>query len=103
MLGFVVAGDFNLKNAAATRLRRAALPDARNGVSHSVAQVRLAGGPQLRFSGHQMGGQERQLKMDKKRRSGGFSNSTAFLRFDDQPRAELIVQRILDELQGSAH
>ena len=30
------------------------------------------------FSGHQMGGQERQLKMDKSRRSGGFTNSTAF-------------------------
>ena len=32
------------------------------------------------FSGHQMGGQERQLKMDKSRRSGGFTNSTSFSR-----------------------
>ena len=31
-----------------------------------------------------MGGQERQLKMDKSRRSGGFTNSTAFLRLIDQ-------------------
>ena len=42
--------------------------------------VRLAAGPQLRFSGHQMGGQKRQLKIDKCRRSGGFINSTAFSR-----------------------
>ena len=42
--------------------------------------VRLAAGLQLRFSAHQMGGQERQPKMDKIRRSGGFTNSTAFSR-----------------------
>ena len=47
--------------------------------------VRLAAGPQLRFSGHQMGGQERQLKMDKSRRLGGFTNSTAFSRINGWP------------------
>ena len=39
-----------------------------------------------------MGGQERQLKLDKSRRFGGFTNSTAFLRlivFGDQAWAEL--------------
>ena len=38
------------------------------------------------FSGHQMGGQERQLKMDKSRRSVGFTNSTAFSRFSSCQR-----------------
>ena len=32
-----------------------------------------------------MGGQEKQLKMDKSRRSNGFTNSTAFSRIKDAP------------------
>ena len=44
--------------------------------------VRLAAGPQLRFSGNQMGGQKRQQKINNSRRSGGFTNSTAFSSFN---------------------
>ena len=42
---------FNLKTASATRLRRAALPDARNGVSHSVASCALQLGHSCGFQG----------------------------------------------------
>ena len=41
----------NLKTASATRLRRAALHEARNGVSHSVAPCALQLGHSCGFQG----------------------------------------------------
>ena len=77
------AARFNLKNAAAAHLLRCtklemacAIPAHRAPCSWTTSA----------FSGHQMGGQERQLKMDKSRRSGGFTNSIAFLRFNREAR-----------------
>ena len=59
-----------LKTASATRLRRAALHEARNGVSHFELRAPYSWTTSA-FSGHQMGGQERQLTPTTGRPAGG--------------------------------
>ena len=47
----VIIEHFNLKTASATRLRRAALHEARNGVCHSIASCALQLGHSCGFQG----------------------------------------------------
>ena len=70
-------GVINLKNAAAAHLRRCTKLEMACAIPAHCAPCSWTTSA---FSGHHTGGHEKQLQLDKSRRSGGFTNATAFSR-----------------------